>query len=79
MSDLKTSAGRLRELCVARVHELRGAYTPEGQKQNPRMTYQQIATALDLSLGTVYNIVTGKTHRDDVPLGHPLHPKTVAP
>ena len=37
------------------------------------MTYQQIAQELGLSVGTVYNICTGRTHRDDVPLGHPKY------
>ena len=70
---MKTSAGRLRDAGAARVHEMRGAYSEDGQKQNPRMTYQEIATALGLSVGTIYSICVGKTHRDDVPRGHPLY------
>ena len=66
----------MRDEGAARIHELRGAYTPDGKKQTPRMTYLQIATLLGLTVGTVYNVATGRTHRDDVPLGHPLHPLT---
>jgi hypothetical protein len=74
-SPLKTSAGRLRDVGAARIHEMRGAYDSEGNKQNPRMTYQQIATALGLSVGTIYATCVGRTHRDDVPVGHPLYGK----
>jgi hypothetical protein len=75
MTSFKTSSGRLRDAGAALIHEMRGAYTADGQKQNPKMTYQQIATALSISLGTVYATCVGKTHRDDVPLGHPLYGK----
>lgn len=73
MDSLKTTTGRCREACVARVHELRAAFDEHGRAQRPRMTYQQIAQELGLSVGTVYNICTGRTHRDDVPLGHPKY------
>lgn len=78
MDSLKTSVGRLREACVARIHELRAAYDWEGKPLKPARTYQQIATELGISHGTVYNVATGRTHKDDVPLGHPLHPLTKA-
>lgn len=75
-SSLKTASGRCREACVARVHELRAAYDADGRPQRPRMTYQQIAEELGLSVSTIYNICRGKTHPDDVPLGHPKHPRS---
>lgn len=74
--DLKTTVGRLREACVTKIHELRAAFDSEGQPLKPAMTYQQIATRLGVSSGTVYNVCTGRTHPDDVPLGHHLHPLT---
>lgn len=79
MSSLKTSSGRLREACVLRIHELRAAYDAEGKPLEPAMTYQEIVAALSaegtvVSPGTIYNVLTGRTHKDDVPLGHPKHP-----
>lgn len=74
---MKSSTGRLREACVAEVHRLRGAYDAEGRARAPMMTYQAIAETLNISLGTVYNIATGRTHVDEVPLGHPKHHLTV--
>lgn len=72
--SLKSGAGRLREGGVARIHELRGAYDAEGNAiKPPKMTYRQIAAELDVSQGTVYNVVTGRTHVDDVPRGHPKY------
>lgn len=75
-SNMKTSAGRLRDMCAQEVHRLRAAYDEEGRPVKPAMTYLQIANKLGVTPGTIYNIVTGRTHRDDVPLGHPLHPNT---
>lgn len=66
---IKTAAGRLREAGVARIHELRDAYDDNGDAKpgKPKRTLQSIAAELGLSLGTVYNVCAGKTHRD-------LHP-----
>lgn len=69
----KFASGRLSEKCVAEVHRLRGAYDAEGRKTKPAMSYQAIAEVLGISLGTVYNIATGRTHSDEVPLGHPKY------
>lgn len=71
MNTLKSSSNRLREATVAKIHELRGAYDSEGKPQKPTRTYQSIATELGISLGTVYNVVKGRTHKEDVPKGHP--------
>jgi len=76
MVVFKTDAGRLREACVIRIHELRAAYDEQGNPLRPAKTYQEISAELGLSLGTVYSVCTGRTHRAMVPLGHPLHPAT---
>lgn len=47
----KTPAGRLREEGVREIRERRA----KGE------TYQSIATAMGVSIGTVYNVCTGKT------------------
>lgn len=67
--DYKTSAGRLREAGVARIHELRDAYDTNGdpKEASKKWTLQAIATELGLSLGTVYNVCAGKTHKDQHP------------
>jgi DNA-binding NarL/FixJ family response regulator len=54
MSDdlLKTAAGRLTEKGVKRILELRQA----------GKTYQAIAIEMNVSMGTVFNAVRGKTH-----------------
>lgn len=51
MSNLKTPNGRLREAGARAVLERR----KDGK------TYQEIATEIGISIGTVYNICTGRT------------------
>lgn len=64
MDNLKSSKGRLREACVEKIHELRGAFDAQGNPKRPERTYQEIAAMLNVSIGTVYNVVTGRTHPD---------------
>jgi AcrR family transcriptional regulator len=54
MSDHKKPSGRLREAGVREIRERR-------KKGGPEATYHAIANAMGVSIGTVYNIVTGKT------------------
>ena len=49
--NIKTPNGRLREDGVREIRQRRA----KGE------TYQKIATALGVSLGTVYNVCSGKT------------------
>lgn len=52
LSDVyKAPNGRLREAGAHRIHEL----CENGN------TYQQVAEVLEISIGTVYNVRTGKT------------------
>lgn len=71
MNELKFPTGQLTEFCISEVHRLRGAYDDEGRKVKPALSYQAIAEKLGISLGTVYNIATGRTHVGQVPKGHP--------
>lgn len=52
MKPYKSPRGRLREEGARRILELRDA----------GRTLQSIATELGVSIGTVYNVVHGKTH-----------------
>lgn len=47
----KSPSGRLREAGALHILELRAA----------KKTYQEIAAALDVSIGTVFNVCTGRT------------------
>jgi transposase len=47
---------------VARIYKLREENHPETGK---RWTYQQIATDLGVSMSTVYNVLTEKTHKGE--------------
>lgn len=59
---LKSEKGRLLEEGVARIHKLRGEKHPQTGR---RWTYQQIATEMGVSMSTVYNVLTERTHKGE--------------
>ncbi len=59
---LKSQKGRLLEDGVARIFRLREEKHPDTGR---RWTYQQIASALDVSMSTVYNVLTERTHKGE--------------
>ncbi len=57
--NYKTPAGRLREAGVLEIRRLRDEKRADGK---PVHSYQAIATNMGVSIGTVYNVCSGKTH-----------------
>ncbi len=51
----KAPSGKLRESTVHQIRAMRG------DPKKPSMTYQKIAEEVGVSIGTIYNVVTGKT------------------
>lgn len=52
--DYKTPAGRLKEAGAREILRLRTL-------SDPKMTYQQIAVKLEVSVGTVFNVCKART------------------
>ncbi len=59
---LKSAKGRLLEDGVTRIQALREQNHPSTGK---RWTYQQIAAEMGVSMSTVYNVLTEKTHKGE--------------
>jgi transcriptional regulator with XRE-family HTH domain len=59
---LKSEKGRLLPEGVVRVFKLREEKNP---KTGKRWTYQQLAQEMGVSVSTIYNVLTEKTHRGE--------------